>query len=141
MTNRDTENFQKTFEERYKERPVEDKQALAVGASRATLARLQERKIEEEADYLRNLYDQNCVFRRRLFGFLVWLMAIETLVLFSLLVLQSLKVLSVDGVTLRILVPATLAQIAVMILVIVKSVFPRRIDDALASAISKKAGV
>lgn len=79
------------------------------------------------------LLSQTTRYRGILFGLLMSMMALETLVLFVVLVLASLDppVLAFREKTLEVTIGATIAQIGVMVVVIVKSVFPPNLKDIL----------
>jgi hypothetical protein len=62
-------------------------------------------------------------FRAFLFYFLLALMLMETITLFTIIILSSLDKLEIEPLTLQILTGATIAQISAMIIVIIQSVF------------------
>lgn len=62
-------------------------------------------------------------FRGFLFYFLLALMLMETITLFTIIILASLEKLKIAPLTLQILTGATIAQISAMIIVIIQSVF------------------
>lgn len=73
-------------------------------------------------------------FRKVSFLILIYLMVIETFTLFIILILSSLtnnSFLKVDNLTLNILVGATLTQVSVMMVLIIKSVFPVKLNDIM----------
>lgn len=72
-------------------------------------------------------------FRQKLFRFLLFLMALETVSLFVLIILSSLpsKILVIADTTLQILVGVTLVQISAMIIVIIKSVYSDSLNQLI----------
>ena len=85
--------------------------------------------------------DQIVEFRKRVFRFLLWMMALETIVLFLIVILNSLPypILNVDKLTLQILVGATIAQISTMLFVIIRSVFSNTLNKLIMSRKEHKA--
>lgn len=70
--------------------------------------------------------DQILRYREGFFIYLLVLMALETITLFSIVILSSVaskKILVINDTTLQILVGATIAQISTMLIVIIKSVY------------------
>ena len=74
-------------------------------------------------------------FRKGMFWFLLILMTIETVALFVIIILASLptKALLIEDVTLQILVGATIAQISVMMIVIIRSVYSDSLNKLIMS--------
>lgn len=112
--------------------------------------RKNEKRHDERHKSNQNLRKQILSSRKCLLIFLVSLMAIESIVLFLIVIFSSLpagssvpdsntlpseilKKLSIDPRTLQILVGATLAQISVMVIVVIRSVYSDTLNKDLMS--------
>jgi hypothetical protein len=74
---------------------------------------------------LQTFREQLVLFRIWGIGFVLWMMALETIAIFLIVVLDSLPIpmLNVDKLTLQILVGATITQVSTMFYAIIRSVF------------------
>lgn len=73
-----------------------------------------------------NFKDQILLYRQGFFVYLLVMMALETIVLFTIVILASVAthdILDINDTTLQVLVGATIAQVSTMLIVIIKSVY------------------
>jgi len=93
------------------------------------------KQLESDQQARKNLLKQIIVQRERLFVFLIILMAVETFVLFTIVIFASIPSpsirLTVNDTTLQILVGATIAQISAMVIIIIRSVFPDSLNKIM----------
>jgi hypothetical protein len=78
---------------------------------------------------------QIVLFRKRLLLYLLYSMTVETILLYTIIILASLpsKILMIERVTLQILVGATIAQISGMLIVVIKSVYADSLNTFIMS--------
>ena len=100
-----------------------------------------EKRLDDEFKKRRRLVEQKyrtqvVTFRIWIFTFLLVMMALETIAIFTIVIFNSLPspLLDVDKLTLQVLVGATIAQVSAMFIVIIKSVFSDKLNEIIMSA-------
>ncbi len=86
-------------------------------------------KSRSEQDLRRQIVD----FRKLLLWYLIGFMTLETIALYTIVILTSLKILTIEPATLQILVGATIAEISAMLIVIVRSVYSNSLNKIIMS--------
>jgi len=90
-----------------------------------------EKKVEKKNDYYLSYLRQIRGLRLVSFILISTMMVVETIILYTLLILTSLHKIDIDEIALRILVGATISQVGTMMIFIIKSVFPPKLDDII----------
>jgi hypothetical protein len=78
-----------------------------------------------------DLLIQIILFRHEIFSFSIKMMCYETIILFFIIIMSSIKIIDIDRMTLQILVASTIAQVSAMIIIIIKSIFPDSLNKII----------
>jgi hypothetical protein len=93
---------------------------------------------KDKSKYQKKLFSQIICFRWCAFIFMILMMSGETIALFLIVFYSSTvdqssnsRILEINPTTLQVLTASTIIQISAMVIVMVRSVFPRKLDDLI----------